>query len=210
MSHTEWRSRGYLPHFDQPGLIQGVTFRLWDSLPAHVVADLMEDTETMSDPEKRERLESYLNAGYGQCYLAKPAIALLVENALLHFDAERYRLIAWVVMPNHVHALVELFEGHPLDKILHSWKSFTASKANDILKRQGPFWFREYYDRYIRNELHFARAVEYIHNNPVVAGLVEKAEDWPFSSVRYYADRTAAIPGGTEAGRDAGGPLGEN
>ena len=120
----------------------------------------------------------------------------LVENALLYFDGKRYRLFAWVVMPNHVHVLVELFEDHTLDQILHSWKSYTATEANNILGRRGQFWYREYYDRYIRNEAHFARAVEYIHNNPVAAGLVSRAEDWRFSSARKYKDWTAAIPGG--------------
>jgi REP element-mobilizing transposase RayT len=142
------------------------------------------DPETLSDPEKRERLENYLNAGYGRCYLKQPQIATLVENAFLYFDGRRYRLYAWVIMPNHVHTLFQPFEGYTLGRIIHSWKSYTASRANDILGRKGEFWYREYYDRYIRNEAHFARAVDYIHNNPVAARLVVKAEDWPYSSAR--------------------------
>ncbi len=197
MSDSNWRSRGYIPHFDQPGLIQGVTFRLWDSLPSHVVVAMADDPDTLSDPEKRERLEKYLNSGYGECYLKQTKIALLVESSLLFFDGKRYRLFAWVVMPNHVHVLVELYRDYTLDQILHSWKGYTAGEANNLLGRKGPFWYREYFDRYVRNEKHFARAVEYIHNNPVVAGLVRKAEDWPFSSARYYTDWTAAIPGGS-------------
>ena len=182
MSNSNWRSRGYIPHFDHPDLIQGITFRLWDSLPAHVVQAMASDPDAQSDPEKRERLEELLNAGYGRCYLKQPQIATLVENALLYFDDQRYRLFAWVIMPNHAHALLQSFKGYTLGQILHSWKSYTASKANNILGRQGQFWYREYFDRYIRDEAHFARAVDYIHNNPVVAGLVTKAEDWPYSS----------------------------
>lgn len=177
-----WHSRGYLPHFDTPGLIQGITFRLADSLPAYVVTAMEEDPETKSDPARQTRIEEYLNAGYGACYLRDPRIARLVEDALFYFDGERYCLIAWVIMPNHVHALIETFEGYTLSVLVHSWKSYTANQANRILGRTGHFWFPEYFDRYIRDEAHFANAVEYVHNNPVKAGLVEHPEDWPFSS----------------------------
>jgi REP element-mobilizing transposase RayT len=186
MQHKEWYSRGYLPHFDAPGVIQGVTFRLWDSLPDDVVQSLAD--ETLENSKKRARLEKYLNAGYGACYLRDPRIASLVENALLYFDGKRYRLFAWVIMPNHVHVLIEIFVGFPLDTIIHSWKSYTANEANKLLKRTGPFWFREYFDRYIRNKQHFANAVRYIHRNPLEAGLVEKAEDWTFSSARLWTE----------------------
>jgi len=184
-----WYSRGYIPHLDQPGLVQGITFRLGDSLPAHVVASLAEDLKDADDPTKRARIEAYLNAGYGACYLRDPRIARLVEDALLYFNGERYRMVAWVIMPNHVHTLIETIEGHPLDRIVHSWKSYSAQQANRILGRTGRFWFREYFDRYIRDERHFASAVRYIHNNPVKAGLVESPEDWPFSSARHFDTR---------------------
>ncbi|MCZ7670580.1 MAG: hypothetical protein M5U34_27230 [Chloroflexi bacterium] len=83
MDHKGWYSRGYLPHFDAPGLIQGITFRLWDSLPADIVQTLAEEAD---DAQKRARVEAYLNDGYGACYLDDPRIARLVENALLYFD----------------------------------------------------------------------------------------------------------------------------
>ncbi len=186
--HKGWRSRGYLPHFDHPGLLQGITFRLWDSLPAHLAESLALEFKKSTDAAKRARMESYLNAGYGACYLRDPRIGRLVEDALLHFDGQRYRMIAWVVMPNHVHTLIETLEDHPLHTILHSWKSYTASEANRILGRSGRFWFPEYFDRYIRNERHFDNAVHYIHDNPVKAGLVGQPEDWPFSSARFLKD----------------------
>jgi hypothetical protein len=81
-----WYSRGYIPHFDHPGLIQGIAFRLADSLPAHVLASLAEEVKSADDPAKRARIEAYLNAGYGACHLRDPRIAHMVENALLHFD----------------------------------------------------------------------------------------------------------------------------
>ncbi len=104
--------------------------------------------------------------GHGACWLGDPRIARLVEEALLHFDGKRYRLIAWCVMPNHVHALVETREEWPLAGIVHSWKSFTAHRANRILKRSGDFWLREYFDRFIRDDRHFENAVGYIEINP--------------------------------------------
>ncbi len=186
MDHKEWHSRGYLPHFDSPGVIQGITYRLWDALPTEVVQTLMADAETMDDTAKRARVETYLNAGYGACYLRQPRIAVIVENNWHYFDRNRYKLIAWVVMPNHVHVMIEILEGRPLDRVIHSWKSYTANEANRLLKRKGKFWFPDYYDRYIRDERHFANAIRYIHQNPVKAGLVERAEDWPFSSARLW------------------------
>ncbi len=140
----------------------------------------------MNNATKRNRLEEFLNAGYGDCYLRDPRIARLVENNLHHFDGKRYRLIAWVIMPNHVHVMIEIFKGHPMDKVIHSWKSYTATEANKLLQRQGKFWFADYFDRYIRDERHFTNAIRYIHQNPVKAGLVEKAEDWLFSSARLW------------------------
>ncbi len=181
-THRGWHSRGYVPHFDHPDLVQGITFRLADSLPAHVRASMAEELKNADGSTRRARMEAYLNAGYGSCYLRDPRIARLVENALLYFDGVRYRLIAWVIMPNHVHVLVEMCEGYPLGSIVHSWKSYTAKEANRILGRTGPFWFREYFDRYIRDDRHFARAVQYIHNNPVAAGLIDMPEKWRFSS----------------------------
>ena len=184
--HKGWRSRGYLPHFDQPGLIQAITFRLADSLPVHVVAALAEELDEGTSAEKRARVEMYLNAGYGACYLRDPRVGQLVENAFLYFDGVRYRLIAWVVMPNHVHILIEIIEGYPMDTIVHSWKSYTANEANKILGRKGRFWYPDYYDRFIRDERHFNNAVRYIHENPVKAGLVGNPEGWLFSSARYW------------------------
>ena len=85
-------------------------------------------------------------------------------------------------MPNHVHVLIEPFDGYTLESIVHSWKSFTAHKANKILKREGPFWQNDYWDRYIRGPEHFQKAIAYIHNNPVVSKLASHPEDWPYTS----------------------------
>jgi len=195
--HKAWHSRGYLPHCDVPGLIQSITFRLDDSLPASALQQLQEQTEPDS-PARRERLETLLHAGYGACWLAQPEIAAIVEDALLHFDGQRYRLLAWCVMPNHVHALIETRENFPLSDILHSWKSFTAKAINRHLQREGVVWHPDYYDRYIRDDAHLRAAMDYIESNPVQAGLVERKEDWRYGSAgkaRQTARETRMLPG---------------
>ena len=185
---TPWRSRGYLPHFDQPGLVQGITFRLADSLPQSVLEQLDEELRGLQEVprkvERRERIAKYLDRGAGECHLQDPRVATRVANTLLHFDGIRYSLLGWCIMPNHVHAVLETKAGYGLDLVLHAWKSFSAKKANEILDRRGRFWQRDYYDRFIRDEDHLLRALRYVENNPVVAGLVERAEDWQWSSAR--------------------------
>jgi REP element-mobilizing transposase RayT len=181
-----WHSRGYLPHFDQPGLVQAITFRLADALPAAVVAALQRDL--LGSEQRRQRLEDYLDAGYGACHLRDPSLAELVQVALLHFDGARYRLLAWVVMPNHVHALIETSPGYALREVVQAWKSFTAREANRLLGQRGRFWQPDYFDRAIRDERHLSSVVRYIHDNPVKAGLVASAEGWPFSSAARLAE----------------------
>jgi REP element-mobilizing transposase RayT len=202
-----WRSRGYIPHFDQPNLIQSITIRLYDAVPDCLIsrwkAELRWTPETSRDDPRRralrKQIESYEDAGHGACWLADNRIAGLAQSSLLHFDAKRYQLLAWCIMPNHVHSVIELLGGYSLDEVLHSFKSYTAHKANEILHRSGGFWFREYYDRYIRNEQHLADTLEYVENNPVKAGLVRAKEWWEWTSARDRVDcnaaGTAALPG---------------
>src|SRR5262249_5516956 len=109
-------------------------------------------------------------------------IGRIVEDALLFFDGERYRLHAWCVMPNHVHLLATPLAEHSLSALVHGWKSFTVRKINAVLNRQGQVWFPEYYDRKIRTENHFEAVRYYIEQNPVKARLCGVAEKWAFSS----------------------------
>jgi len=190
--HKGWHSRGYLPHFDSPGTIQSITIRLADSLPASL--ELRQALErTLDAPgERRQRLEALLDAGRGSCALKDPRAARSVEDALLYLDGERYRLLAWVVMPNHVHMLLEVIEGHSLWRIMQSLKVRTARECNRALGTSGRFWEPEYYDRYIRNEQHLRNAIRYIHQNPVVAGLVLEPHLWPYGSAGRVATPDAA------------------
>jgi len=177
---ASWHSRGYLPHLDVPGLVQMITVRLADSLPTAEVAELARLHS--SEMVRRQRLEDWLDAGFGACHLRDPRIAHVVESALLHFDGHRFRLLAWVIMANHVHVVMETLPDHPLSGVIHSWKSFSANEANRVLKRRGWFWQPEYFDRAIRDDKHLEAAIRYTEDNPVKARLVESPEDWPFSS----------------------------
>lgn len=200
VSDIKKRHGAYLPHWTLDAAWYSVTFRLWDSLPQHVIEswlferkNIVKTAEQMKRPlskheEERlehlysEKVEQYLDSGFGFCYMKDTRIAELVADALLHFEGQRYNLAAWCVMPNHVHAVVKPLAGiaNPggspvphmeLPDILHSWKSFTAKEANKLLGRSGDFWQAEYYDHLIRDEADFAHAVRYVLNNPTKAGL---------------------------------------
>ena len=185
-ARSPWRTRGYLPHFEEPGLIQGITFRLIDSLPRKFLDRCEQELQSLPEHrrqiEKEKRISKMLDHGIGKCHLRDPRVASVVENALLFFDTERYNLLCWCIMPNHVHSMIETFERYGLDDVVHSWKSYTSNEANKILGRRGSLWQPEYHDRFIRDDDHYAKAFRYVENNPVKARLVAKAEDWRWSS----------------------------
>jgi REP element-mobilizing transposase RayT len=186
-----WHSRGYLPHFECADVTQHVTFHLADALPQTVLLRLQSELKSLPtekrDIEHRKRIDAWIDAGHGSCVLRKPAIANMVQESLLTFDSQRYHLLAWVVMPNHVHALFEPMNGWTVAKIVASWKKFTARKICDHQRALGeapsdPIWHREYWDRFIRDQTHLIQAIDYIHKNPVKAGLASTPESWPWSS----------------------------
>jgi len=185
-SSKGWYSRGYLPHYDGGSISQFVTIRLADSLPQKVLEgwriQLQAGLIKNIDREIFILAEKYLDRGCGECYLKRKKVAEIVKNSLLKYHNERYKLIAWVIMPNHIHLLFRPINDWSLSRILQSFKSFTALEANKILGREGKFWMREYFDRYIRDTEHFEKSFRYIENNPVKAGLCEKPSDWEFSS----------------------------
>ena len=190
---VRWYSRGYLPHYDDIQKIQTVTFRLADSLPAQTLAELEAELKrhppSKRDAHRRKRLDQWLNNGAGCCALSHPQVAKVMQETLLKFDGARYHLVAWCIMPNHVHALIQ--PRTPLARVVQSWKSFTGrwALARNIELQLGisgdRFWMPDYWDRYIRDQEHFSKVVDYTHQNPVAAGLCQKAEDWLWSSARF-------------------------
>ena len=170
----------FLPHWHQNGKYVFVTFRLHDSLPQEKLQWIREEKEgwlkrhpqPWSEAVIKEytdkfgkAIDKWLDNNYGDCLLKKESNRKIVEDSLLFFDGKRYDLIAFVVMPNHVHILMKLKEGYELTEIMRSIKSFTAKEINKIEKKTGPVWQSESYDRLIRDQKHFENVVRYIIAN---------------------------------------------
>ena len=132
-----WHERGFLPHCDFPGMVQFVTFRLADSMPASRHSEWKHLLEIEDNREKRKKLEEYLDRGYGECLLGDRELARIAEKTLLCFQEKRYQLLAWCVMSNHVHVLVDVWQT-PLWRIIKSWKQYTAYEAAKILMERRP------------------------------------------------------------------------
>ena len=122
---------------------------------------------------------------------------------MLHFHGNRYELLAWSVMPNHVHVLVDV-KMTPLWKLIQSWKHFVQMKANHLSSERRPparrdgamqsnepcrrpalQWQREYWDTFMRDDEQQLKAINYIENNPVKVRLCRTPEGWQFSSARF-------------------------
>ena len=170
-----------LPHADQKGKYQYVTFRLADSLPSSKCKELKAITEDFLElnpkPWNHETLIRYwqsighlenklLDNGYGECLLRRPEVREIVSSAIKHFDGERYDIIAYVIMPNHVHLLIQCKESYSISQIISSIKRFSANQVNKLLNRKGPFWMKRYFDRLPRNEEDFTHYIKYIKANP--------------------------------------------
>ncbi|MBZ0112220.1 MAG: transposase [Thermoanaerobaculia bacterium] len=195
-SSPRWISRGYLPHFQEPGAIQHVVFHLADSVPKDVLATM--DTKIRGVPandqsgERRRLREFCLDHGHGCCVLQFPKVATAMQDILRHFEGQRYDLFAWAVMPSHVHALCLPRDDWPLARIVASWKRYSARTIRDLVRAGEassvgiydvtPVWHPEYFDRFIRDDDHYWQTVRYIEENPVKARLAKRAEDWPWSS----------------------------
>jgi REP element-mobilizing transposase RayT len=185
------RLGGNLPHWIRKGAAYAVTFRLYDSLPQEKLGAYQEEKEhwqkllqqakdeqdaalldrcaTALDELFHKHIDQYLEQGYGSCWLHQEPIQTLVRETLLHFNGERYEIHAYAIMPNHVHVLVSPKEGHSPSDILHTWKSFSAHKANSLLNRQGEFWQKESYDHLIRDQKDFDNQCQYILNQKTQA-----------------------------------------
>jgi putative transposase len=131
------------------------------------------------------------SAALGPMFLKDPLVAAAVEETLFLASTkwELFDLFAWVVMSNHVHVLLQPHK--PLQEVTRAVKNTSGRKANVILGRIGqPFWQAESYDHWVRNGKQFDRIVKYIEENPVKAGLVDRADLWLWSS----AGRSGTYP----------------
>jgi REP element-mobilizing transposase RayT len=175
-----------LPHWQQQGAVYFLTFRLADSIPTRLRDQWENEREAWikvhpepwsneTEFEYHQRfsgaLERWLDAGHGACLLRSQDCAQIVAETLRHFESERVVMISFAVMPNHVHALFVQNPEWPLEKLTQSWKRFAARQINKLLDRSGNFWQRDYFDRLVRDEKHFANCVRYIRRNPEKANL---------------------------------------
>jgi REP element-mobilizing transposase RayT len=208
--------RGKLPHLKKESSSYFVTFRLADSLPAAEIARLKQERFAIMQTARAakrpltwheeqqllawycDKVEALLDEGRGSCWLSKPDIAKLVGGALQFFEGKRYDLRAWVIMPNHVHAVVWPYPGQTLSKVLHSWKSYSSKEANKLLPIENrTFWQTESFDHWLRDDAERARLVRYVEGNPVKAGLCQRPEMWKWSSAYHPPGET---PGSTSGG----------
>src|SRR4029077_10428318 len=133
------------------------------------------DATTKYEYQKKfqDARDRWLDQGHGECILKKSDVSAIVVNAMRHFDHDRYVLDAFVVMPNHVHALIQPAKGASLCDILHSWKSFSGKAINGLLETSGPIWQEETYDRIVRDWNELVQYRSYIVRNPEKAKLRE-------------------------------------
>jgi putative transposase len=133
-------------------------------------------------------------------HLVDNRLADIVQNSILHFAETRYHLFAFVVMPSHYHWLFlpntqwsdEFYSnqsGKPVRRsawkaISHSIQSYSGNQCNRLLGRSGAFWQRETFDHYARDDAELMRIIEYIEQNPVVAGIVSDASEYRWSSAK--------------------------
>lgn len=180
------KTRRNLPHWTKEGAIYWITFRLADSLPqeklhawkaerdmwlAHHSKPWSEADWKEYDERFGERLEAWLDAGHGSCALSRPDVRQIVQECLLRFDGERLRLHAGVIMPNHVHLLLEPLAGNSLSELLKGIKGASARGINQLRESTGTFWMDESYDHIVRSQAQYEHFFRYIAENPSKASL---------------------------------------
>jgi REP element-mobilizing transposase RayT len=229
--------RGVLPHLKKEGGTYFVTFRQAGTLPKAVLLRFKRERDAIlqqATAAKRpltwheqeelfrwysKRVDKYLDAGHGVCYLRNPELASLVADAIRFFEGQRYELRAWVVMPNHAHVVVWPMPGHTLSDILHSWKSFTSHEINKRLPiKVVPLWQGESYEHLIRDDEDLHRCCLYTLMNPVNARLCARPEDWQWSSAHivqpcHVAQPSPAASSGTvpvQGSEQSGRPMDES
>jgi REP element-mobilizing transposase RayT len=169
--HRGWYTRGYLPHYDESEIHQVITCRLGDSLPKHILENMQFELRNVApefmETKRRKKIEKYLDMEHGSCILKNLECAKIVEDTWKYFNSVRYDLKAYVIMPNHVHVLIKVYDGFELAKIVRSWKSYSARRINEFVKKDKgiqsagletgapssapSMWQREYWDRFIVN-----------------------------------------------------------
>lgn len=164
-------SKRFLPHINAIGYYQFVTFRTYDSLDDFVFR--VRQKEKINEKQKEYLIDRYLDGSKAGTYLNGEVLIHLKEY-LLRKDKTLYDLIAFSIMPNHVHMIFR--QNEDLSTIMRQIKGATAYSINKILNKKGAFWEENYYDKVIRDEKHFEIVYEYVKNNALKAGLEDFKE----------------------------------
>ncbi|HEV3385215.1 MAG TPA: hypothetical protein VG097_10375 [Gemmata sp.] len=212
-----------LPHWDVPGAVYFVTACLEGSIPAEGLLDLARYHEELRrrpipgsmPPQEWERqiwklrfarVDEWLDDKPACRHLADKRLSRLVVDACYFFAGERYDLLAYCIMPSHMHLVfqpraewvkslsIEGRQRSPRERIVHSLKRHTAKECNRLLRLTEDFWQHESYDHWVRDLDELERIIFYVENNPVKAGLTTRKEDWEFSSA--YDRIELVIPNG--------------
>jgi type I restriction enzyme R subunit len=200
-----------LPHWDVPYAAYFITSCLEGSIPAQGLLDI-DDYRAILQRRSRPtdkseeawtincwklvfaRTESWLDMQPAVHHLSDTRLAQLVVDAFYFFAGQRYDLLAFVVMPSHIHWVFQPLENwvsqlgpqimvrSPRERIIHSINRHTAAECNQLLGLSGTFWQHESYDHWIRDAEEMERIIRYVEGNPVKAGLVDCPERWPYSS----------------------------
>jgi putative transposase len=179
---TTTYTKRFLPHWQPQGQAIFITWRLHGSLPKQIqeINNVKKDISIGEAFVRRDRVLD--QAQIGPLWLKDPRIAECVCSQLQKLHQQQiFSLCAYVLMANHVHILIE--PQAPLAQITQRMKGSTSREANLLLNRTGrPFWQSESFDHWVRNQGEWGKIRTYIERNPVAAGLVEKPENWPWSS----------------------------
>ena len=178
MTNNGWHSRGYLPHFDAAGMVQHIVLCTANSVPIKALSVIKGETVSA----RRSRIDVALDQSQSGFVFNDQEAAYIMAHALKHFCGSRYDLLAWCVMPNHVHVVLVILPNHRLGQIVRSWKTFVTWEVNNRHKSEGSIFFKDYFDRYMRNGSQTERAIAYVENNPVVANLCNEPSLWRWSS----------------------------
>ena len=188
-----------LPHWEMRGVVYHVCFRLADSVPQaklqewlderqHLTRTARQSGRALTDDEVTrlkylysENIEKYLDSNYGACWLRNAQAAEIVVRTLSHDDGAQYRLIAYGLMPNHCHVMIELTKDVSLASVVQAWKSVSSHRINRLLGRKGELWQADYYNHIIRTGQSFHRQLSYVFSNNQVAS-------WRFDMSRGGAE----------------------
>ena len=154
-----------LPHINLIEYYQFITFRTHDSIDEFL---LKIRNENISNKQKEYKIDTYLDSSNQGSYLNGKILDYLY-NYFLDKDKKLFDLVAFCIMPNHIHILFK--QNYDLSKTMKQIKGSTSFAINKILNKKGSFWESNYFDKAIRDEKHFFTTYEYIKNNPIKANL---------------------------------------